>query len=137
MASEQQVRTYLAYWFQLGKKLLWRNGQEQLLPQPVINGNRYSQEFEDCWQKIMAISGKDCYLEGSRETIEDLLSSAWDIDDCARCTMPIPVTEIGIQSLECVCNDLENWPNSELPQPRSPVSTSARLNKISSRLKAK
>ncbi len=137
MASEQQVRTYLAYWFQLGKKLLWRNGQEQLLPQPVINGDRYSQQFEDCWRKIMTVSGKDCYLEGSRETIEDLLSPAWDIDGCARCAMPVPVTEIGIQSLECVCNDLENWPNSELPQPRSPVSNSARLNSINSRLKAK
>jgi hypothetical protein len=56
MASEQEVRQYLAYWFQLGKKVLIRNGQESLLPQPVIQGDRYSQAFEDCWQQILAMN---------------------------------------------------------------------------------
>jgi hypothetical protein len=51
MASENQVKKYIAYWFQLGKKVLIRNGSEALLPKSVIVGDLYSPEFEDCWQK--------------------------------------------------------------------------------------
>ncbi len=137
MASEQQVKTYLAYWFQLGKHLQWRDGREKSLPQPIIEGYRYSQEFETCWQQIMATEGKDCYLEGTNHTINDLLSSTWNIESCARCAMPVPMINLGIQPLECTCNDLDNWPNQELPQPRSPVNSVARLQGIKSRLNKK
>lgn len=137
MASEQQVKTYLAYWFQLGKKLLWRNGQAELFPQSVIQGDRFSIEFENCWQKIIAINGQDCYLEGTDNTIAELLSPAWQITDCARCAMPVPMLDLGTQSLECPCNDLDAWPNSELPQPRSPVNSSQRLQAIKERLNVK
>lgn len=137
MASATQVKTYLAHWFQLGKKLIWLNGEAELLPQPVIRGERFSAQFEDCWQKVMSVDGKNCYLEGSSETIEDLLSSNWDINNCARCNMPVPIIEIGTQSLDCVCSDLQNWPNTELPAPRSPVNNSVQLNSIRSRLDAK
>ena len=51
MASESEVRKYIAYWFQLGKKVLIRNGSEGLLPKSVNAGDRYSNEFEECWQK--------------------------------------------------------------------------------------
>lgn len=134
MASEQQVKTYLAYWFQLGKHLQWGNGREQLLSQPIINGHRYSQEFEACWQQIMATKGKDCYLEGTNQTVDELLSSTWNIESCARCGMPVPEIDLGIQPLSCPCNDLDNWPNQQLPQPRSPVNSVARLQGIKSRL---
>ncbi|MGL5793221.1 MAG: hypothetical protein ACRC06_02245 [Waterburya sp.] len=137
MASATQVRTYLAYWFQLGKKLFWCNGVEILLPQPVIKGDRFSPQFEECWQKIMSVEGKDCYLEGSLATIEELFSSSWTISSCARCDMPIPIIEMGTQPLDCTCSDLENWPNSELPAPRSPINNYVHLNKIKSRLQTK
>ena len=134
MASTTQVRNYLAYWFQLGKKLMWRNGEEILLPQPIIQSDRFSPKFEACWQKIISIGGKDCYLEGSQETIEELLSSNWDISDCARCEMPVAIVGAGIQSLDCLCSDLDNWPNDELPKPRLPVNNKSQLNKIRARL---
>ena len=134
MASATQVRIYLAHWFQLGKKLIWLNGEAELLPQPVIRGEEFSPQFEDCWQKVMSVDGKNCYLEGSSETIKDLLSSNWDINNCARCNMPVPIVELGTQSLDCVCSDLQNWPNTELPAPRSPVNNSVQLNSIRSRL---
>ena len=137
MASATQVRIYLAHWFQLGKKLIWLNGEAELLPQPVIRGEEFSPQFEDCWQKVMSVDGKNCYLEGSSETIEDLLSSNWDINNCARCNMPVPIVEIGTQSLDCICSDVQNWPNTELPAPRSPVNNSVQLNNIRSRLDAK
>lgn len=135
MASATEVKTYLAHWFQLGKKLIWRNGKEELLPGKVLQGERFSPEFESCWEKIMSVGGRDCYLAGSEATIQELLSSAWTIDRCSRCAMPVPMVESGIQSLDCACSDLDNWPNSELPAPHSPVDSRLRLNDISARLK--
>lgn len=134
MASPTEIKTYLAYWFQLGKKVCLPKEDGELLPQPVIRGDRYSPEFEDCWQKIIVNQGKDCYLEGTGQTIEELLTPTWTITSCARCDMPVPLVELGLQSLVCPCHDLSGWPNAELPQPRSPVSNVIRLSKIHTRL---
>lgn len=133
MASAQEVRRYLAYWFQLGKRVLIRNRQQSLLPQPVIEGDRYSQEFEDCWQHIAADS-ENCHLEGTDETIAELLTPAWAVSPCARCYMPVPIRHIGLPPLACPCNDLPNWPNTESPQPRSPVNSQTQLMSIRDRL---
>lgn len=134
MASEQEVRQYLAYWFQLGKKVLIHNGQKTLIPQPVIRGDRYSQEFEDCWQQILSTESGDCYIEGTEQTISELLTPAWDVAPCGRCEMPVPVRSVGMPPLSCPCNDLSTWPNTEVPAPRSPVNTQARLTEIRNRL---
>ncbi|MBD1832826.1 hypothetical protein H6F74_17655 [Trichocoleus sp. FACHB-90] len=134
MASEHQVRQYIAYWFQLGKKVLIHNGKEALLPQPVIRGDRYSEEFESCWQKIISPESGDCYLEGTHETIAQLLTPGWDVSPCGRCQMPVPIKTVGMPPELCPCNDLPNWPNTEVPQPRSPVSSQSRLIEIRDRL---
>lgn len=134
MASEKKVKRYLAYWFQLGKKVLLGNGQEELLPQSVIEGDRYSREFEACWQRILSSNAGDCYLEGTEQSIQQLLTPAWDITDCVRCGMPVPTFEIGMPSPTCPCYDLPSWPNLELPLPRSPVNSSDHLNTIKDRL---
>lgn len=134
MATATEVKTYLAHWFQLGKKLAWRNGEVELLPAKIIQGDRFADEFEQCWTKIMSVDGKDCYLVGGEATIAELLTSAWTINQCARCAMPVPMVEAGTQPLDCACSDLENWPNTELPAPRSPVSSQGELNSISQRL---
>ena len=137
MASQSQVKTYLAYWFQLGKKVILSCTGQELLPQPVIRGNFYSQEFGNCWQNIIANQGKDYYLEGTRQTIAELLTPAWEIVPCARCDMPVPILDLGIQPIGCPCDDLLSWPNSELPQPRSPVNNLVHISKIQNRLVAK
>lgn len=134
MASEQEVRQYLAYWFQLGKKVFIHNGQESLLPQPVIQGDRYSQKFEDCWQQILAPESGDCYLEGTEETVAELLTPAWSVSPCARCSMPVPIRNVGMPPLSCPCNDLSSWPNTEIPAPRSPINSQTQLKEIRERL---
>ena len=134
MASQHQVREYLAYWFQLGKKVLIRNGSEALLPKSVTAGDRYSKEFEECWQKIIAPDSGDCYLEGTNETISQLLTPAWEIDPCARCAMPIPLQARGMPPDSCPCFDLPTWPDNETPKPRSPVSNQTQLLGIRNRL---
>jgi hypothetical protein len=136
MASEQSVRQYLAYWFQLGKKVWVQNGKAALLPQTVIHGDRYSDEFESCWQRIIAADSGDCYLDGTSETIDQLLSDRWDIVSCARCEMPVPMSALGapITHPSCPCSDLASWPNTEIPAPRMPVSSDQHLQRISDRL---
>jgi len=137
MASQEEVKQYLAYWFQLGKKVVLGNGAERLLPQPVIRGASYSPEFEQCWQQIISPRSGDCYLEGTQETIAELLTPTWDLTSCGRCEMPVPMRGVGMPNLLCPCNDLPNWPNTELPYPRQPVDTQAQLEEIRSRLLAK
>ncbi|MFK0733252.1 MAG: hypothetical protein ACFKPT_26145 [Gloeotrichia echinulata GP01] len=134
MATQQEVRQYLAYWFQLGKKVMTDNGATNLLPQSVLKGDRYSQEFEDCWQTILSPVAGDCYLDGTHETIAELLTPAWDIFPCGRCDMPIPRRNLGMPAASCPCSNLPSWPNTELPPPRSPVSSQEQLLVIHARL---
>jgi len=134
MASRSQIKKYIAYWFQLGKKVLIRNGQEAIIPQVVLSGDRYSQEFEECWQQILSSEWGDCYLEGTNETIQELLSSEWDISPCARCLMPIPSSVKGMPPECCPCFDLPNWPDTEIPLPRSPICSKSHLLSICERL---
>ncbi|MBD2516630.1 hypothetical protein H6G93_16730 [Nostoc sp. FACHB-973] len=134
MATKQEVKAYLAYWFQLGKKVIVGNSQASFLPQRVLDGDRYSEEFEECWEKILSPDSGDCYLEGTQETIAELLTSAWDMLPCCRCTMPVAARNIGMPPLLCPCNDLPNWPNTELPIPRDPIKTQEQLKIICDRL---
>ncbi|HEY9907392.1 MAG TPA: hypothetical protein V6D18_07250 [Thermosynechococcaceae cyanobacterium] len=135
MASDQQLKQYLAYWAQLGKPIVDHAGQEKLLPSSVIQGDRYSQEFEDCWEQVIARPNA-YHLEGTSETIGELRSPSWEINPCSRCAMPVPIKQVGIQALECPCIDLPGWPNTELPQPREPISSRTSLSQIRDRLRA-
>lgn len=134
MASEQQVKRYLAYWFQLGKKVIIRNGDAAVLPPSVVAGDRYSDEFESVWEQIISPESGDCYLEGTHQTIAELLSPRWEIEACVRCDMPVPLIKIGLPPELCPCNDLPSWPNTEIPKPREPVSSQERLQQIRDRL---
>lgn len=134
MASHDQIRQYIAYWFQLGKKVLIRNGQEAIKPQVVLAGDRYSQQFEECWQKIQSPDSGDCHLEGTHETIEELLSPEWEVSSCSRCSMPIPSRVRGMPPEYCPCFDLPNWPDTEKPLPREPINSRSHLRGICERL---
>ncbi|MEH2067615.1 MAG: hypothetical protein V7K47_05495 [Nostoc sp.] len=134
MATKQEVKAYLAYWFQLGKRVIVGNGKATILPQRVLDGDRYSGEFEQCWEKILSLESDDCYLEGTEQTISELLTSAWDMQSCCRCTMPIPIKNLGMPPSSCPCNDLPTWPNTELPIPRAPIKTQEQLQIIRDRL---
>ncbi len=132
MATTQQIKRYFAHWFQLGKKALIDNGQESIQPQKVIEGNSYSPEFEKCWEQLLQT--KTCHLEGTEQSLEELLSENWELMPCARCEMPIPVKCLGVSICSCPCFDIPNWPNNELPQPRLPVDSNTRLSQLKSSL---
>lgn len=133
MASVQKVQSYLAYWFQLGKPLIFEKTQTECLPQPIFQGNQLSEAFEQCWQKVSQHPAK-CHLRGTDESIADLLSDEWEIVGCARCPMPFPALVRGIKVSPCPCADLPSWPNDEIPQPRSAVNDTGRLANLRQRL---
>jgi hypothetical protein len=136
MANTEEVKRYLSYWFQLGKKVVIGNEATKLLPQPIFQGDRYSKEFEECWQKISSSAGK-CYLEGTEETIAELLTPVWEMWPCSRCSMPVPMRNVGMPAALCPCNDLPNWPNTELPCPRCPINNEEQLKLIRDQLLGK
>ncbi|MEA5551735.1 hypothetical protein VB713_12210 [Anabaena cylindrica UHCC 0172] len=130
MANKQEVKKYLAHWFQLGKKVVVGHSDQSFLPSTVLSGDRYSQEFEDCWEQIVSLEMSDCYLEGTHETIAQLLTPTWEMLACGRCEMPVPVRTLGMPALFCPCNSLPTWPNTELPAPRSPINSQEQLTEI-------
>lgn len=134
MASSEQVKQYLALWFQLGKTVILGNGSIRLCPRTIAEGDRYSKEFEESWQRILA-SANSAYLEGTPQTIAELLTSAWEMGHCARCAMDVPLP-VGNASSACPCNDLPSWPDQELPHPRPPISTQAHLHRVLSNLQS-
>lgn len=135
MASNGDVKKYLAHWFQLGKSVMDEATEATYLPKRIIQGDRYSDEFEKCWQTLMQANHQKLYLRGTEQSLADLLSPAWEITSCARCDMPVPIHARQLPSIPCTCEDLDNWPNEELPRPRSPVDSQAHLERLRSRLK--
>ncbi len=117
MASQLEVKKYLAHWFQLGKKVYVRNGDFTMLPSKIFNDTDYSAEFDRCWKLISSDVSGDCYLEDTTQTIDDLLSPSWEVVDCARCAMPIPLKVAGISTESCPCVNLSHWPNNTVPVP--------------------
>jgi hypothetical protein len=134
MASSTEVKQYLAHWFQLGKKVYVRNGDTALLPSRIFHNMDYSAEFERCWTEIIADRSGDCFLEGTSQTIAELLTPAWELVDCARCSMPIPLLITGIPAENCSCADLPNWPSTEVPTPNSPLAMRSKLVDLQDRL---
>lgn len=136
MASELQVRTYLACWFQLGKAVIIPHLHTKLYPDSILQGDRYSQAFEDCWQCLQKLSGQECYLEGTSQTVAELLTGQWEIVPCARCTLPIPLKHGYTTDLTCPCHDLPNWPNNSIPIPHPPINLQQHLELIHQRVGA-
>ena len=133
MASKAQVKHYLAHWFQLGKQVLLPKYKQKLRPSQIFEGNTYSCEFEKYWQYIFAVD-VDCYLEGTEQTIQQLLSPEWEVAKCEKCQMPCPVAVSKSTSPACLCVDLPSWPNTTLPSPRSAIDNKTYLARIQQRL---
>lgn len=133
MASVQKVQSFLAYWFQLGKPVVLQHRNTACLPTPVFQGAQFSPAFQACWRQIME-HPEQSFLKGTDENIAELLSDEWDIEGCARCTMPLPMPVRGIKLSPCPCADLPSWPNDDMPPPRQAICSHTRLNDIRQRL---
>ncbi len=129
MATHQEIRQYLAHWFQLGKPLIL-NGTSHCIT-PTLNTDRPSREFEQIWQQILEMPHL-AYLEGSAVDLGQLLTGIWEIADCARCEMPIPLKAAGIpiSAIPCTCDNMTTWPNQNTLPPHSPINTTDRLHQL-------
>lgn len=134
MANTNEVKKYLACWFQLKKRVVSNNGSQILLPESVFGSDGYSKEFENCWQLIISPDSGEWYLETTEQTISQLLQPYWEITSCARCSMPVAILNVGVSSHICPCHDLGNWPNTELPSPRVPANSQEKLQEICNKL---
>ncbi len=136
MASDLEIQTYLALWFQLGKSVVSQSTGSRLRPRSVSHDNAYSAEFTECW-RVISQHPDLYYLEGTEQSIEELRSPAWEFIYCARCVMPVPMRLDSAAFGPCPCQDLPLWPNVELPLPRLPISNRKVLNNICHRLTTK
>ena len=134
MATQHHVKHYLAHWLQLGKAIVKDGGEILYRPQKIIEGDRFSDDFEQCWAKIQRTGGKHCHLEGTDITIDQLLSPKWEIGACARCSMRVPTPTVVYSGLICPCNDLNGWPNDDVPRPRLPQNNKQHLQRVAARL---
>ncbi len=130
MATNLEVKEYLAKWLQMGKKISMHRAEISLIK--VISGADYTSEFEQLWHQAQR---ENAVLDGTNETIQDLLKPEWEILDCAVCEMPVPSLGSGFREIKsCPCSDLDLHPNLETIAPRTPVVTSDYLQNISDHL---
>lgn len=132
MAPEDRVKQYVALWLQLGKQVVCDRDDSLLGTPRVIEGERYSTEFEQIWQCITQ-NPQHYYLAGTPCSLADLLDGHWELLPCARCTLLCPVNEDRPEAGPCPCQDLALWPN-DLPPPRGPVCGHAYLEQLRLRL---
>lgn len=137
MASYTEVKNYLAHWFQLGKQVMSDDGRVTLQPEKVVQGDRFSPEFEACWAEILKTGGESFHLKGTDQTIAELLSPNWEVVSCARCDMPVPMPQKDFTPPHpCPCEDLSNWPNEDIPRPRLPIDSYQHLTRMNERLQS-
>jgi hypothetical protein len=145
MATPLQVKQYLAAWFQMGKAVVaprhkaGRVFTSRVMVPDIDHNLVYSPEFEQCWADITVAVGApgylgDSYLEGTSQTIQELLSNDWDIDDCARCGMQVSMKSLGFSDSTCPCSDMPGMPNDTTIQPAAPRNNQKMLGQVRDRL---
>lgn len=136
MALPIQVKNYLAYWFQLGRGLRMPPGETLVKPNLVLAHEGYSAGFEVIWRQLLDPHvAAHSYLDGTTQTIAQLLQPDWEICDCARCGLPIPMKSRGLPEMTCPCGDLDTLPNlDELPAPRQAADNNQVLQDVCGRL---
>lgn len=135
MATQTQLREYLSHWFQLGKGVCIGQDDTRYCPSISVYGSDYSPEFEAHWLKFQQAGLEQCYLADTAQSLAELSLADWEIQSCARCSMPVALRVGNITPLDCPCSDQSNWPNLELPAPQACQNWNERIRSIGQRLK--
>lgn len=135
MASRTFVKNYIAQWMQMGKSVSLSTQGEQVSIYKILDGEEYSSSFNKLWDEISTTKADQAYLDGTDQTINDLLSDRWEIIGCARCSLLVPSLDLGPRvPVCCPCNDLPSHPNLDLVAPHVPVKLSTAINGLCDRL---
>jgi hypothetical protein len=138
MAYPEQVKRYIASWLQLGRKISIDNssGTVTLSASKVVEGDKYTPEFESIWQQVSGLNSQNSYLEGTNEPISQLISPSWEIVPCSICNMLVATPQVGIKHSCCPCHDLPSWPDNNVPVPTGGINSQVALQQIRDRLLA-
>jgi hypothetical protein len=137
MSNYDAVKQYFAQWLQMGKRVFVEKQNNFVAINRVIKGESYSDEFEHLWAEISDPGSGDVYLEGTNETVQELLGPKWETIGCARCDMLVPCLSAGPRDIPvCPCHDLGCFPNLDSIPARAPVITNKYLSNIITRLEA-
>ncbi len=138
MASRTLVKNYLAQWMQMGKSISLSNHGEEVYIDKILQGEKYSDRFNQLWDEISTTKAEQAYLSGTDQSISDLLSSSWEIIGCARCNLLTPSLDLGARvPVCCPCDDLPNHPNLDLVAPHHPTTLVDHLDQLCDRLAQK
>lgn len=135
MASSEQLRQYLARWFQLGKQVVVEPSGSLHRPESVTSAGQYSPAFEACWTALLEAGLQHCYLENTNQSLAALACNDWEITNCSRCSMPVAQSIGGISAVDCPCSDQDNWPNLDLPTPQAPQNWTQHIQALAERLR--
>jgi len=129
------VKAYVAQWLQLGKRLELPGRSTTVAIAETVAGEKYTVNFESLWHSILHVELGNVYLSGTDVKIADLLAGKWDLHECARCGLPVPLPPLGqAQTGPCVCGDLSTWPNAETVPPHPPIASGVYLQGLRQRL---
>ncbi|HAN45506.1 MAG TPA: hypothetical protein DCQ32_03035 [Cyanobacteria bacterium UBA8156] len=129
------VKAYVAQWLQLGKRLELPGRSTSAAIAETVAGERYTANFENLWYSILHVELGNVYLLGTDVKIADLLTGTWELHECARCGLPVPLPPLGqAQVGPCVCADLSTWPNAETVPPHPPIASSVHLQGLRQRM---
>ncbi|MGQ9864887.1 MAG: hypothetical protein ACUVSQ_01165, partial [Pseudanabaenaceae cyanobacterium] len=129
------VKAYVAQWLQLGKQLELPGRSTTAALAETVQGEKYTAAFESLWYSILHIELGNVYLSGTDVKIADLLSGRWELHECARCGLPVPLPPLGQpRTGPCVCSDLSTWPNAETVPPHPPIVLGVHLEALRRRI---
>ena len=138
MASRTLVKNYLAQWMQMGKSITLSNHGEKVSIHKILQGEKYSDQFNQLWDQISTTKAEEAHLSGTDQSISDLLSNNWEIIGCARCNLLVPSLDLGARvPVCCPCDDLPNHPNLDLVAPHHPTTLVNHLDQLCDRLAQK
>ncbi|PZO38706.1 MAG: hypothetical protein DCF19_16015 [Pseudanabaena frigida] len=137
MASRTLVKNYLAQWMQMGKAVSLSNNEEVYISK-IVQGEKYSAVFNKLWDEISTTKAHEAHLSGTDQTISNLLSGQWDIIACARCSLLVPILDMGARApVCCPCDDIPNHPNLDSVAPHFPIKMATYLGDLCDRLDRK
>ena len=86
------LKSYLAYFISRGMSLVSYKKGEIIYVGLVYQYQGYHQDFENFWRDIQLRSDfAQLYIEGDVRSFQDFLVGFYNVGECARCNLPIPI----------------------------------------------
>lgn len=126
------LMSYVAYYVSRGKSVLSPSSGSIRFEGSVYQYWGYHQDFQDFWRQLASRRDfSDLHIEGDLYSFGRFLSGNCTVGECARCNLPIPMTDGSAPDIpNCtLCNDF--WRSqSRLDDPKSQECEDASISQI-------